>query len=147
MTDGMEKALGVRPVAAVASRDLYAIFDDAESVRSLSPDQEMLRSLNPFAVAVTAPGTGADDDVDFVSRFFAPHHGIPEDPVTGSAHSSLKPYWAGRLGKTTMRARQASARGGELWVELRGDRVLIGGRVVEVISGTLSLEGLSTDVE
>jgi PhzF family phenazine biosynthesis protein len=147
VTDGMEKVLGVRPVAAVASRDLYAVFNDAETVRSLSPDQEMLRSLSTFAVAVTAPGTGADHDVDFVSRFFAPHHGIPEDPVTGSAHSSLTPYWAGRFGKTRMRARQASARGGELWVKLRGDRVLIGGHVVEVISGTLSLQGLSTDVE
>jgi PhzF family phenazine biosynthesis protein len=147
VTDAMTAALGARPVAAVAARDLYAVFDDAETVRSLSPDQEMLRSLNDFAVAVTAPGTGPDDDVDFVSRFFAPHHGIPEDPVTGSAHSSLTPYWAERLAKTTLRARQVSARGGELRVELRGERVLIGGQIVEVIAGTLALKGLSTDVE
>lgn len=138
VTDALAKAFGARPVAAVESRDLYAIFDDAETVRSLAPDQELLLSLNDFAVGATAPGTGDDADVDFVSRFFAPHHGIPEDPVTGSAHSSLTPYWAERLGKTEMRARQVSDRVGELHVELRGDRVLIGGQVVEIIQGTLT---------
>ena len=139
VTDALEEALGARPIAAVAARDLYAVFDDADTVRSLVPDQELLMTLNDFAVGVTAPGTSADADVDFVSRFFAPHHGIPEDPVTGSAHSSLTPYWAERLGKTTLRARQVSSRVGELHVELRGDRVLIGGEVVEVMRGTLTL--------
>lgn len=139
VTDAMTEALGAKPVAAVESRDLYAIFDDAETVRSLSPDQEKLSKLNSFAVAVTAPGTGDDADVDFVSRFFAPLLGIPEDPVTGSAHSSLTPFWAERLSKTTLRARQVSERVGELQVELRGDRVLIGGQVVEVIQGELTV--------
>ncbi len=139
VTDALVEALGVRPVAAVRSRDLYAVFDDAETVRSLAPDFDALRSLSDFAVGVTAPGTGEDGDVDFVSRFFAPNQGIPEDPVTGSAHSSLTPYWAERLGKMAMRARQVSHRTGELMVELRGDRVLIGGQVVEVIRGTLTL--------
>ena len=139
VTDALAEALGARPVAAVEARDLYAIFEDAETVRSLTPDQELLLPLNDFAVGVTAPGTGGDADVDFVSRFFAPHHGIPEDPVTGSAHSSLTPYWAQRLGKTAMRARQVSARVGELQVDLRGDRVLIGGQVVQVIEGTLTI--------
>ena len=139
VTDAMTNAFGAPPVAAVASRDLYLIYEDAETVRSLTPDQEKLLPLNDFAVAVTAPGTGADADVDFVSRFFAPHHGIPEDPVTGSAHSSLTPYWADRLGKTAMRARQVSARGGELEIELRDDRVMIGGRTVQVIEGTMTV--------
>jgi PhzF family phenazine biosynthesis protein len=139
VTDALAEALGARPAAAVRSRDLYAVFDDAETVRRLAPDIDALRPLNDFAVGVTAPGTGEDGDVDFVSRFFAPNQGIPEDPVTGSAHSSLTPYWADRLGKTAMRARQVSARGGELRAELRGDRVLIGGQVVEVIRGTLTV--------
>ncbi len=143
VTDALAGALGARPDAAVEARDLYAIFDDAETVRSLIPDQQLLLPLNDFAVAVTAPGTGPDADVDFVSRFFSPRHGIPEDPVTGSAHSSLTPYWAERLGKTTMRARQVSSRVGELQVELvsgnGGDRILISGHVVEVIRGTLTL--------
>lgn len=145
VTDAIVDALGARPVAAALSRDLYAVFEDAETVRALAPDIDALRSLNDFAVGVTAPGTGQDADVDFVSRFFAPHHGIPEDPVTGSAHSTLVPYWAERLGKTAMRARQVSARTGELQVELRGDRVLIGGQVVEVIRGTLTVPQDPTD--
>ncbi len=139
VTDALAEALGARPVAAIEAREIYGVFEDAETVRSLVPDQDALLGLNDFAVAVTAPGTGQDADVDFVSRFFAPHHGIPEDPVTGSAHSSLTPYWAGRLGKTSMRARQVSARTGELQVELRADRVLIGGRVVQVVEGTLTI--------
>lgn len=139
VTDALAEALGAQPVAAVQSRDLYAVFEDAETVRGLAPDIDALRSLSDFAVGVTAPGTGEDGDVDFVSRFFAPNQGVPEDPVTGSAHSSLTPYWADRLGKPSMRARQVSARGGELRVELRGDRVLIGGQVAEVIQGTLTI--------
>lgn len=138
VTDAMTEALGATPIAAVESRDLYAVFEDAETVRALQPDVEKLSRLSDFAVGVTAPGTGEDDDVDFVSRFFAPNQGIAEDPVTGSAHSSLTPYWAERLGTTSMRARQVSERVGELRVELRGDRVQIGGRVVEVIQGTLT---------
>lgn len=139
VTDALVEALGARPVAAVEARDLYAVFDDAGTVRSLSPDQELLPPLSDFAVGVTAPGAGSDADVDFVSRFFAPRHRIPEDPVTGSAHSTLTPYWVERLVKTVMRARQVSKRVGELHVELRGDRVLIGGNVVEVIRGMLTI--------
>jgi len=139
VTDVIAEALGVRPSAAIETRDLYAVFEDAETVRSLQPDLEKLSKLSGFAVGVTAPGTGEDRDVDFVSRFFAPNQGIPEDPVTGSAHSTLTPYWADRLGKTAMRARQVSERVGELRVELRGDRVLIGGQVIEIISGTMSI--------
>jgi predicted PhzF superfamily epimerase YddE/YHI9 len=84
---------------------------------------------------VTAPGEGCD----FVSRFFAPGFGIPEDPVTGSAHCALVPYWAERLGTTRLHARQISARGGELRCELRGDRVLLAGQAVTFLSGTVAL--------
>lgn len=137
VTDALAEVMGTRPVAAVEARDLYAVFDDAATVRALAPDIDALRSLSDFAVGVTAPGTKDDGDVDFVSRFFAPSQGIPEDPVTGSAHSTLTPYWSDRLGKTAMRARQVSARGGELRVDLRGGRALIGGQVAEVVEGTL----------
>ncbi|MCU0683135.1 MAG: PhzF family phenazine biosynthesis protein [Polyangiaceae bacterium] len=91
-----------------------------------------------FAVCVTAPGTGPDDDVDFVSRFFAPAKGVPEDPVTGSAHCSLVPYWATRLGRTELRARQVSARVGELATALRSERVELRGRAVLVVRGTMT---------
>jgi predicted PhzF superfamily epimerase YddE/YHI9 len=131
VTDAMVSALGARPVAAMMTRDLYAVFEDAETVCALSPDLGRIAADYDFAVGATASGTGDDADVDFVSRFFEPGVSIPEDPVTGSAHSTLTPYWADRLGKTAMRARQVSARGGELRVELRGERALIGGQAVE----------------
>lgn len=139
VTDAIVEVLGARPAAAVEARDLYAVFEDAETVRSIQPELDKLSKLSNFAVGVTAPGTGEDSDVNFVSRFFAPNQGIPEDPVTGSAHSTLTPYWADRLGKRSLRARQVSERVGELRVELHGDRVQIGGRVVEVIQGTLTI--------
>jgi predicted PhzF superfamily epimerase YddE/YHI9 len=86
-------------------------------------------------VIVTAPG----DDVDFVSRFFAPELGVPEDPVTGSAHCTLAPYWTDRLGKVRLHARQLSRRGGELWCEVRGERVEISGRAVLYLSGSIRI--------
>jgi len=92
-----------------------------------------LEKLDSFAVMVTAPGR----DCDFVSRFFAPAKGIPEDPVTGSAHSTLIPYWSARLGKKKLFARQVSARGGELWCEDRGNRVGIGGHAVKYLEGRI----------
>jgi predicted PhzF superfamily epimerase YddE/YHI9 len=94
-----------------------------------------LSTLDSFAVTVTAPGT----DSDFVSRFFAPRAGIPEDPVTGSAHCSLIPYWAKRLGKTSLFARQVSPRGGELRCEDRGERVKIAGQAVLYLEGTITV--------
>ena len=92
-------------------------------MRSLDPNMEALKLIDKFAVIATAPGKGCD----FVSRFFAPAKGVPEDPVTGSAHCTLIPYWAARLGKNQLRARQISQRGGELFCELRDDRVEIAG--------------------
>jgi predicted PhzF superfamily epimerase YddE/YHI9 len=101
----------------------------------LQPDFQRIAALDAFAVIVTAPGDG----VDFVSRFFAPSKGIPEDPVTGSAHCTLIPYWAAQLGKTELIARQLSRRGGELHCRLRGDRVDIAGRAVEYLRGEITV--------
>lgn len=106
-------------------------FGDAATVRGLSPDWRKLAAI-PAGVIVTAPGRAP---VDFVSRYFAVPFGIDEDPVTGSAHCSLAPYWAARLGRTEMRAQQVSARGGDLQVTLAGDRVSLGGQAVTVLRG------------
>ncbi len=133
--EGLTAALGVSPFAVLLARDTIAVLDSAEAVRRLSPDMGRLAGVGGFAVCATAPGTGRDADVDFVSRFFAPAQGIPEDPVTGSSHCSLVPYWAARLGKRILRARQVSARGGELTCTLAGDRVRIAGRAVLVVTG------------
>ena len=99
------------------------------------PDMEGLKQTDKFAIIVTAPG----DDCDFVSRFFAPAKGVPEDPVTGSAHATLIPYWAKELGKTTLRARQVSSRGGELFCKLNGDRVEIAGHGALFLKGSISI--------
>ncbi len=135
---GLAAALGAAPAATLRARDLVAVFERAEQVRALRPDMAALAALEgTFAVCATAPGTGADGDVDFVSRFFAPAKGVPEDPVTGSAHCSLAPYWALRTGRVEFKARQVSERGGELAAALRGDRVELGGRAALVVRGTM----------
>ena len=133
-------ALGAPPAFTLRARDLVAVFAGAEEVRALAPDMAAIEALDGvFAVCVTAPGTGADADVDFVSRFFAPTKGVAEDPVTGSSHATLVPYWAERLGKKALRARQVSARVGELGCTLEGERVVLTGRAVVVVRGTMSI--------
>ena len=127
--------LGAAPTQVLASRDLMAVFDDENAVRTLNPDLERVTKLDTFALIVTAPGRNSD----FVSRFFAPGAGIPEDPVTGSAHRTLIPYWAERLGKKELHAFQLSRRGGELFCRDRGERVSIGGRCVTYLSGTITV--------
>ena len=99
----------------------------------MKPNMERLGAIDRFATIITAPGS----DCDFVSRFFAPAMGVPEDPVTGSAHCTLIPYWAKRLGKSKMFARQISPRGGEIWCEDRGERVSIAGKAVAYLEGTI----------
>jgi len=133
---GLEAALGAKVQEAWLTRDLFARLEDEAAVRNLKPDLEALARLEPTSFVVTAPGT----DCDFVSRCFAPREGIPEDPVTGSTHCVLIPYWAERLGKTTLYARQLSKRGGELFCEAAGDRVKISGTAVKVIEGSLLLD-------
>jgi PhzF family phenazine biosynthesis protein len=127
--------LGATPREVLKARDLMAVFETEAEVRGLKPDLHAMLTLDTFGVIVTAPGS----DVDFVSRFFAPARGIPEDPVTGSAHCTLVPYWSKRLGKKSLTARQVSARGGELVLEDHGERVRIGGRTVQYLEGTLEL--------
>ncbi len=130
------KGLGQTPVEVLAADDYLAVFDSEDAVRAITPDFTLLSQLDLRGVIVTAPGA----DVDFVSRFFAPKCGIPEDPVTGSAHCELTPYWAKRLGKTAFTARQVSRRGGDLLCELKDDRVLLSGRAVTVMVATMSFE-------
>lgn len=140
----LEHALGT-PVVEVfmpgrgvkAEASLVAILESAAAVRSVTPDFRALRSVGGGCAIVTAPGD--DAGVDFVSRFFAPGAGIDEDPVTGSAHCILTPLWAQRLGKAELRARQVSARGGELWCTLAGERVRIAGYAVTYMQGTIEI--------
>jgi predicted PhzF superfamily epimerase YddE/YHI9 len=121
-------------VSVLQIKDNYfVVYESEEEIRRVNPDLRLLEKLHPAGVAVTAPGTQSD----FVSRYFAPSYGIPEDPVTGSTHCSLAPYWAQRLGKTSLHARQVSERGGELWCELAGDRVVLKGKAVLTMHGTL----------
>jgi PhzF family phenazine biosynthesis protein len=128
-------ALGAAPLETLQAKSLLAVYATEHDVRALSPDFEAMRKLDAFGVIVTAPGT----DVDFVSRFFAPNVGVNEDPATGSAHCTLTPYWAARLGKHSLRARQVSERGGELWCELAGDRVRIAGHVTPYLAGAIDV--------
>ena len=136
-TDTLTAALGARPRDVLASRDYMAVFETEDEVRALKPDMTRVSALDRMAVIATAPGR----DCDFVSRFFAPAVGVPEDPVTGSAHCTLVPYWSKLLGKASLFARQVSARGGELWCEDRGERVAIAGRCVEYLEGTIEVPG------
>lgn len=131
----LERALGKSPVFTAKARDYMAVFESEEEVRSLRPDFAIMKRLDSLGVIATAPG----EDCDFVSRFFAPGAGVDEDPVTGSAHCTLIPYWAKRLGKVELHARQISARGGELSCVHRGERVTIAGRAVTYSSGVIHL--------
>lgn len=129
-------ALGVAPLAIYKGRtDYMLLYDSQETILSIRPDFKLLVQSPARGVIVTAPGT----DADFVSRFFAPKVGVDEDPVTGSAHTSLIPFWAEKLQKTQLKARQLSARGGELWCTLAGDRVLIAGHAVTYLRGEIEL--------
>lgn len=127
------EGLGEMPLEVLAADDYIAVFADEAVIRSIVPDQAALARLDLRGVAITAPGVG----VDFVSRFFAPKFGIPEDPVTGSAHCQLAPYWAARLGRHSLRARQVSKRGGDLRCELRDHRLTISGRAVTFMEAVI----------
>ncbi|WP_045686956.1 PhzF family phenazine biosynthesis protein [Hymenobacter sp. AT01-02] len=134
--EGLLDGLRATPLAILAGPDLVCLFATEAEVRALHPDMSHLAKVDYRAVIATAPGP---DGVDFVSRFFGPRVGVPEDPVTGSAHTTLVPYWAERLGKTVLHARQVSARGGDLWCELRGDRVLMSGHAVTYLRGEIEV--------
>jgi PhzF family phenazine biosynthesis protein len=134
---GLEAALGA-PVleARVNAFNYLALVESAELVRRLDPDMAAIKQMDRPGVIVTAPG---EDGYDFVSRYFAPAKGVPEDPVTGGAHCMLAPYWAERLGKTEFRAWQASRRGGEVVCRLKGDRVELEGPCVFYLEGTVEI--------
>jgi predicted PhzF superfamily epimerase YddE/YHI9 len=141
LPDVLAAGLGATPAEAFSGPNWMVVLDSAEQVRALDPDMAAIASAHPRCVIVTAPGGRDGDgdyaDCDFVSRFFAPSYGIPEDPVTGSAHCTLTPYWAERLGRKRLEARQISARGGVLICEDRGDRVGIGGRASLFMEGSI----------
>jgi predicted PhzF superfamily epimerase YddE/YHI9 len=128
-------ALGVEPVEILANADYFVVLADEDQVRGLTPDIGAIGGLDRRGVIVTAAGS----EVDFVSRFFAPQSGIDEDPVTGSAHCELTPYWSKHLGKTMLSAHQVSARGGELFCEDQGERILISGRAVTYMEGLIDI--------
>ncbi len=128
-------ALGAPPAEVLAARDGVAVFETEQQVRALAPDMTRVAALRVFGLIATAPGEACD----FVSRFFAPGAGIPEDPVTGSAHCTLTPYWAKRLGKNALHARQVSCRGGDLYCRLDGERVEIAGEAVLYMEGRIHI--------
>ncbi|HUS07322.1 MAG TPA: PhzF family phenazine biosynthesis protein [Bryobacteraceae bacterium] len=128
-------ALGASPQEVWAAKVYMAVFESAQEVIALEPDMKLLAELDKYAVIATGPG----EDCDFVSRFFAPQVGVPEDPVTGSAHCTLIPYWSDCLGKQQLIAQQVSERGGELYCDDLGDRVTMSGRAVLYSTGTIHL--------
>lgn len=131
-----ESALGCQAKAAYKGRtDYLLLFDSEEIIRAIKPDFKLLSESKARGVIVTAKGA----NTDFVSRFFAPNVGVNEDPVTGSAHTTLIPFWAERLQKKQMKALQLSERGGELWCTLSGDRVLIAGKAVTYLRGQIEI--------
>ena len=132
----LSAGLGCEVERVSKARDYLVVLESEKEVRDLRPDFSELEKVDCEGVIVTAPG----DEVDFVSRFFAPRMGIPEDPVTGAAHSTLTPYWAERLGKNRLMARQVSERGGDLWCKQSDDRVQIAGHAVLYFKGFLNVE-------
>ncbi|WP_105102174.1 PhzF family phenazine biosynthesis protein [Microbulbifer pacificus] len=141
LAESYAQALGATPVRALeitgSNQQLLLEFTSADTVAGLAPDMRAVKNLPYKGVICTAPGDGFD--CDFVSRFFAPAIGIDEDPVTGSAHTRLVPFWAQKLGKTILKAKQVSPRGGELECELNGDRVIMRGRAVTYLKGQINL--------
>ena len=131
--EGLVAALGKKPEKVLLAHEYLVVYGTENELRSVQPNMDALAKIDCFATIITAPGK----EVDFVSRFFAPAQGIPEDPVTGSSHCTLTPYWSKRLGKKKLHAYQASPRGGELWCEDRGERVTISGKAVQFLEGTI----------
>ncbi len=138
LPETIKKGLNIQPEEVLKSRDYLLVYEDEQQIRDLNPDERVLDSINidPGGIIVTAPGR----DVDFVSRFFTPGDRRFEDPVTGSAHSSLIPFWSEKLGKTKLKAEQLSERHGTLDCEFLGDRVLIGGSAKTFSEGTVYLD-------
>lgn len=133
--EGLADALGKEPKEVFKARDYFLVYENEQEILDIKPNFNKLLEIGGHGFIVTAKG----DSADFVSRFFAPEVGVPEDPVTGSAHCNLIPFWSERLGKTELFAKQISSRGGELFCELKGDRVKIGGNAVLYLKGEISV--------
>ncbi|MFV0388063.1 MAG: PhzF family phenazine biosynthesis protein [Pyrinomonadaceae bacterium] len=133
LPEGLCEAIGKKPKEVFKARDYFLVYETEKEILEIAPDFTALLKIPTHAVIVTAKG----DSSDFVSRFFAPEVGVFEDPVTGSAHCNLIPFWAERFGKTELFAKQISARGGELFCKLEGERVKIGGRAVLYMTGKI----------
>ena len=129
------EAIGADPAETWLGVKMMALFESEAQVRSLAPDFAKVARIEAFGVIATAPGESSD----CASRYFVPQAGVPEDPVTGAAHCQLVPYWAQRLGRTNVHARQVSKRGGELWCEHRGARVTLAGHAVDYLRGTIEV--------
>jgi predicted PhzF superfamily epimerase YddE/YHI9 len=136
----VQRALGHSPTAVLAAKHYMALYESADQIRALEPDMAAVAALDLPAVMVTAPSDEAG--IDFVSRFFAPANGVPEDPVSGVAHLALVPYWSARLGKKRLVGRQLSQRGGIVIGLDRGERVTLMGRTVLLFSGAIHPEGI-----
>ena len=129
----LSDALGIEPSETFLAADHMVVLESEAAIRALAPDFDLISQLDSSGLIATAPGT----DCDFVSRCFFPQLGVPEDPVTGSAHCTLAPYWAKRLGKESLHCRQISKRGGELWCETKGERVEISGHCALYLRGEI----------
>lgn len=130
------KGLGKKPIKCLKNEDYIAVFECEEDIAEIIPDHTYLERLDLRGVAVTS----VSNEYDFVARFFAPKYAIPEDPVTGSAYTQLIPYWSSILLKNKFTAKQISQRGGELFCELKGDRVLISGKAVKYLQGEIEID-------
>lgn len=139
--DDLIKGLGRRPIECYGNEDYLAVFESESDIAAINPDSHFLGQLDRRGVIVTAPASG----FDFVVRFFAPKYGILEDPVTGSAYTQLMPYWTGRTGRSRLRAKQISSRGGKVLCEIRDDRVLISGSAIKYLEGTIDVAFAPTD--
>ncbi len=134
--DFLSEALGKEPIEILAHRDLIAVFNNEDEILSLNPDLEKLKQIDYPSIVVTSKG----DNSDFVSRNFAPKLGIPEDPVTGSSHCELIPYWSNKINKKDMIAFQVSERGGKIYCKYNGNRVLIGGEAITFLRGVINFD-------
>ena len=132
---GLEEALGMKIVSIAKNVDYIVELESETAVKECAPEMRDLAKIETRGVCITAKGKS----VDFVSRFFAPRYGIEEDPVTGSAHTQLTPFWADKLNQTSFHTKQLSKRGGELWCELDGDRVKIAGQAVRYMEGAIEV--------
>ncbi|MDH5613229.1 MAG: PhzF family phenazine biosynthesis protein [Gammaproteobacteria bacterium] len=135
LPEDLVKGLGKRPVECLSNEDFILVFENDSDVASIIPNHEHLKKVALRGVIVTAPSK----DYDFVARVFAPKYGIAEDPVTGSAYTQLMPYWSKRLGMSKLKARQISLRGGNVFCELKTDRVLISGSAVKYLEGMIEI--------